>query len=82
VSDLPAGAAASVAGGGLGGLGGLSGLRGRVRHPRMVLPVLAPKQKAAATRQWCAPSPFALRPSRVSQIYFLTFAARHTRVRW
>jgi uncharacterized membrane protein len=41
----------SAAGGGLGGLSGLSGLRGRVRHPRMILPVLAPKQKAAATKQ-------------------------------
>lgn len=47
----PAGAAVSAAGGGLGGLSGLSGLRGRVRHPRMILPVLAPKQKAAATKQ-------------------------------
>lgn len=45
------GAAVGAAGQGLGGLSGLSGLRGRVRHPRMILPVLAPKAKAAATKQ-------------------------------
>ena len=48
MDDLPV-SGATMGSVGLGGLSGLSGLRGRVRHPRMILPVLAPKQKAPAT---------------------------------
>ena len=53
VDDLPEvrAAVSAAAGGGLGGLKGLGGLRGgggRARHPRMILPVLAPKQKQKA----------------------------------
>ena len=50
VEDLPVKDIGDAARG-LGGLGGLSGLRGRGRHPRMILPVLAPKPKAPGEKQ-------------------------------